>query len=297
MNDQPFSFDPLVFFQDAKAVATAIGSPYSSEVTKAVIETYAPSFRNGAVMWRATSRQSDALNYRCYERRSTDTIGKAVNAELLQATNNMIPLISSWSSLYADSTELCDFDSAYGLSKTWVQFGAKRPLSDILGAPEVPSHFKRHGAQFQEVGLTLVRHVAVDYLHKTANIYFAAPGPLNEEQCNNFISLAHGQPVTQPVYADIARFTAPKDYPLSVTMRLDGGEITRVAIYALMVPPDDRPAIGERLATFFDTAPSRDDEELNVVAWSFGPAGEDYLKAECSYTGRLAEYAKTHVPE
>jgi 4-hydroxyphenylpyruvate 3-dimethylallyltransferase len=296
MNDQPFSFDRSVFFQDVEAVATAMGSPYSSVVTKAVIETYAPSFRNGVVLWRATSRQSDALNYRFYERQSIDTIGKAVNAELLQATNKMIPLISSWSSLYASSTELCDFDSAYGLSKTWVQFGAKRPLSEILGAPGVPSHFKRHGAQFKEVGLTLVNHVAVDYLHNTANIYFASPGRLSEEQCNNFISLAHGQPVTQPVYADIARFTAPKD-ALSVTMRLDDGEITRVAIYALMVPPDDRPAIGERLAIFFDTAPSRDEQEWNTVAWSFGPDGENYLKAECSYTGRLAQYVKTHVPQ
>ena len=35
------------------------------------------------------------------------------------------------------------------------------------------------------------------------------------------------------------------------------------------------PAIGERLATFFRSAPSRDGEEMNAVAWSFGQDGMD----------------------
>jgi len=62
------------------------------------------------------------------------------------------------------------------------------------------------------------------------------------------------------------RFTPSDGYTFSVTMAVSNGEIQRVGFYALKLPAGQFPAIGERLATFFRSAPSRDDEEMNAVA-------------------------------
>ncbi|MEU5867111.1 aromatic prenyltransferase [Nonomuraea sp. NPDC047529] len=76
-------------------------------------------------------------------------------------------------------------------------------------------------------------------------------------------------------------------------MSVPDGRIRRVGFYALKLPADRFPTIDERLTTFFRSAPSRDEEEMNAIAWSFGPGGNDYVKAERSYTGRLVELMKT----
>ena len=65
------------------------------------------------------------------------------------------------------------------------------------------------------------------------------------------------------------------------------GDIKRVGFYALKLPPNTFPEVGERLKTFFEKAPSYDREEMNAVAWSYGAGGKKYIKAERSYCGRL----------
>jgi 4-hydroxyphenylpyruvate 3-dimethylallyltransferase len=282
-------FSASVFLQDIERTATAIQAPYSPSATKAAVAAYAASFHEGAVLWRATSRPGDALNYRFYERRPTDTVGTAIKAGLLSPDSGAVRLVSGWSSLYQNSTELCDFDSEVGLSKTWIYLGGMRPLSEILGAPAVPETARRRYSEFQDLGLAVVRHVAVDYLQGTMNIYFAAPGPITETQCRQFVSLAHGEQPSPPVFADMSRYMAPSRYTFSVTMNMDDGTVKRVGFYALKLPEGEFPVIGSRLTKFFATAPSRDNEEMNAVAWSFGPHGRNYLKGERSYSGHLVE--------
>lgn len=89
------------------------------------------------------------------------------------------------------------------------------------------------------------------------------------------------------------KFTPPDGYTFSVPMAVGDGEMHRVRFYALKLPAARFPAVGERLATFFQLAPSHDDEEMNAVAWSFGPDAKNYIKAERSYCGRLVALMKT----
>lgn len=76
-------------------------------------------------------------------------------------------------------------------------------------------------------------------------------------------------------------------------MAVGNGDIQRVGFYALKLRTGQFPAIGQRLVTFFRSAPSREEEEMNAVAWSFGRGGNDYIKAERSYCGRLVALMKT----
>lgn len=56
-----------------------------------------------------------------------------------------------------------------------------------------------------------------------------------------------------------------------MTLSPTDGSIQRVALYALKLPDGRRPAVGDRLTAFFEAAPFYDPEEMNAVAWSFGP--------------------------
>ncbi|WP_239333819.1 aromatic prenyltransferase [Frankia sp. CiP3] len=293
MTSLPSQFSAQQFLRDAKTTADAIGSGYSESVTRTVVNAYAQSFHEGAVLWRATDKPGATLNYRFYERRVTDTIGVAVRAGLLSPDNKMAYLINSWGDLYGGTpTELCDFDAERGLSKTWLYLGGIRPVEDILAVPAVPEPIRRHEPLFRDLGLVAVRHVAVDYHHDTANIYFRTAQQITPQQCEQFISLARGKMPGDAVLKDMSKFTAPDGYTFSVTMSVDDGVIQRVGFYALRLPLGEFPSIDERLRIFFRTAPSHDEEEMNAVAWSFGPEGTNYMKAERSYCGQLVALMK-----
>lgn len=283
-----YSFMPDQFLRDLELTADAIDAAYSPAVTRRMLEVYEQSFRDGAVLWRATDKPGGALNYRFYERRPVDTVGLAVAAGLFGADNEAARLISSWSALYpGESTQLCDFDAARGLVKTWVYLGGMRPLDDILAAEGVPARIRGYEPVFRDLGLEQVRHVAVDYQHRTANLYFRTPHGITRADTEGFATLAESSPPDVDTYTDIERFTAPDGFTFSVTMSIDTGSIERVGYYALKLPAGQFPAMGPRLTTFFQTAPSRDEEEMNAVAWSFGGPGRNYLKAERSYCGEL----------
>ncbi|RFU40341.1 hypothetical protein DZF91_17680 [Actinomadura logoneensis] len=288
------AFSPEQFLIDARTTADAIGAPYSESAVRAVLDAYPSEFRNGAVLWRTTDRPGAPLNYRFYERRRTDTVGTAVRAGLLSADHPLISLISSWSALYGDaSTELVDFDAGRGIAKTWVYLGGLRPVEEVLGAPDVPDAFRRHESRFRSLGLTSVRHVAVDYQGHSANLYFRTSRRITLDETDRIISLTGGNPPTPSLFADMREFTPADGYTLNVTMGLSDGEIQRVGFYALRLPQGRFPALGDRLTAFFRASPSRDDEEMNAVAWSFGPEGRNYTKAEHSYCGRLVELMRT----
>lgn len=281
-------FNPAQFLKDIKRTSAAIGAPYSEAATGKVVEVYGQSFHDGAVLWRATNRAGDALNYRFYERRPIDTVAIAVKAGLLAPDNAMARLITSWSSLYGGTPEQsCDFDAEKGLTKAWVYLAGFRPLKDILGADGVPECIRQHAPMFHDLGLELVRHVAVDYDSNTVNLYFRAPGPISEEQAGRFVALAGCPPPSQAEIQEMGDFLNPIGFTFSVTMKFLTGAIKRVGFYALKLPPNSFPEVGERLTTFFKEAPSYDAEEMNAVAWSFGEGGKKYIKAERSYCGRL----------
>ncbi|MEV4253900.1 aromatic prenyltransferase, partial [Spirillospora sp. NPDC049652] len=215
-------------------------------------------------------------------------------AGLLAADHPLIGLISSWSALYGDaSTELVDFDAGHGIAKTWVFLGGMRPLGEVLGAPGVPDGFRKHENRFRALGLTSVRHVAVDYQRNTANLYFRTTRKITSDEAERIISLTDGKPPAPSLFSDMREFTPPDGYTLNVTMGLADGGIRRVGFYALRLPAGRLPAVGDRLTSFFRASPSRDDEEMNAVAWSFGPGGENYVKAEHSYCGGLVDLMRS----
>lgn len=287
------TFSPSAFLQDVRRVCETVGAPFSEANTRKVLDVYGPNFRRGAVLWRITDRPGDVVNYRFYERASTDTVTPAVEAGMLDPRNPMLPLFKSWGSLYGGTPEQsCDFDAERGLAKAWIYLGGMRPLNDILDAPHVPDSVRRHRQIFQDLGLTVVRHVAVDYCSHTVNIYFRAPGPLTLTQAARYCALVGSPPPSAAEMEEMSHFLNPTGFTFSVTMDYYTGSISRIAFYALRLAPGKFPSLNNRLSIFFKEAPSLDEEEMNAIAWSFGLGGKRYIKAERSYCGELVPLMK-----
>ncbi|WP_316519945.1 aromatic prenyltransferase [Kitasatospora brasiliensis] len=280
-------FSPSRFLKDIEATTDLLGIDHSPPMTRRVLDTYEESFHRGAVLWRTNDKPGGALNYRFYDRVPVDTVRIGVRAGLLRPDSPSVGLISAWSSRYEGSTELCDFDAVHGLVKTWVYLGGIRPLDEILDVPGVPDAIRRHRGRLHELGLTSVRHVAVDYQHDTANLYFRTREGLGPKVAERLLALSRAGVPDETTLQDMVAFTAPDGHTFSVTLRISTGAIERVGIYALRLPAGRFPRVNDRLAAFFRGTPSHDEEEMNAIAWSFGAGGGSYVKAERSYCGRL----------
>jgi 4-hydroxyphenylpyruvate 3-dimethylallyltransferase len=267
-------------------------APYSEPIIEKVIKTYGANFQRGAVLWKATNRPEDGIAFRFYERETVDVINPAITSGLLSPDHPLIPLISSWSALYSNAISSCDFDPQKGLRKTWIWLGGRRPLDELLNADNVPMQIKALGPKFHALGLDTVRHAAVDWQSSTINLYFWVNGEIDLEQANKLVTLARSPPITQENLAEIKPYLIPSGFTFAATVKADTGHCKRVGIYALRLDGDNLPALGDRLSAFFKDAKSYDQQDVNIVAWSFGGGNAgvaDYLKGERSYTGGLLD--------
>lgn len=284
--DSPALFSTPRFLDDLKNTSDAIGAPYSEPAISAVLKVFEECFKQGVVTWRATDRPGDALNFRIYLRRQLDTISIATEAGLLEPDNTMARLLNSWASLYNGETlQWIDFDPKKGLAKTWLNLKGRRPIDDILSAPEVPVSIRAHGSTFHSVGLEFVTFLAVDYHSHTMNLYFAAPSPIAKTQAAQYTNLVGCSPPTDQEFEDMLAFLSPGGYPFAVTMEYETGRITRVAIYAMNLTPQRLPTVEDRISKFLSEAPSYDRHQSINVAWSYGLGGSKYMKADSSYIG------------
>ncbi|KAL8922323.1 MAG: hypothetical protein Q9172_003615 [Xanthocarpia lactea] len=275
------------------------GAPFSESTVQAVTAAFSQSFREGAIVLRATSREGDALNFRFYERRPVAVLRIAEDSGLLESSNQLARLLDEWSKPWAgDGSELevpkqsCDFDPVKGLVKAWAYMGAPRPLYNLFGRSDVPQSITKHRDAFYQLGLISVRHVAVDFYSNTVNIYFGIQGPMTAPRAAELTALADYQFDLAIESADQFGWLPEVHFPFAVTIEVATGKIKRVAWYALGLSMDRRPELGGRLETFLKVAPDYDVDTFLGVAWSFGPGQERYLKVEKSYGGGVVPLMK-----
>lgn len=281
------AFSESRFLRDLKDVCLAIDAPFSEETTKKVLDTYSASFQRGAINWRVTDRPGDALNFRFYERKATDTITPGIEAGLVDPANPVLPLLRAWTDLFAGTVQCCDFCPSKGLVKCWLYLGGLQPIHELLGAPGVPAHIARHADKLHRQGFTHVRHIAADYTGGSVNLYFSQEGPLEGERVRALAALpgtasSSSLELSDDEVAEMARFVGPLGSDVGVTFRIDTGDVTRTSQYAFLVDRS-HPRLEKRIRTFFARAPCYDEEPGDIVAWSFG--GKRYMKGERNYCG------------
>ena len=284
--DPPASFSSEKSLYDSKRTSDALGAPYSEPAILTILKSFRECFDEAVVILRTTNRPGDPLNYRFYLRRRLDTISIATEAGLIESDDPIAQLLTSWSSLNNSETcQWCDFDPETGLGKTWVNVRGRQPLNDILNAPEVPLSVRAHGQTFHSFGLETVIFAAGDCHGRTINLYFAVPGPVSKTQAAQYASLAGCSPPTDQEFEDMRDFLNPRSYTFAVTMEHKTGRITRVAFYALRLPPQISLTVDDRILKLCSETPSYDQERTRLVAWSYRMGDSNYIKAETSYVG------------
>ena len=163
--------------------------------------------------------------------------------------------------------------------------GALRPVDNVLDVENVPDMIRQHRETFHRLGFEGIRHIGVDFDGGTVNLYFRVKGPISEPMAKQLVELAGFSGFSTEDLADMPDFLSLDAFTFAVTIKVATGDIKRVAFYALGLPPNKFPDVGDRLMTFFNKAPSYDEEDFTAVAWSFGKGREKYIKAEKSYCG------------
>ena len=231
------------------------------------------------------------LNYRFYARGTVDTIAIAISNGLIKPDDPLSDLIRQWSQPWDGHIpeQSCDFDADQGLSKVWSYMGDFRPLDNLLGVDGVPESIRQHRDKFESLGLKLLRHVAVDFQSHTVNLYFRITGSVSEQYATSLAQLAVGSVISPKEYADMQRLLHPSGLTFAATINPATGEIKRVAFYALGIPAnllqDYLASASDRVKTFFEKAPSYEADGFDIIGWSFGAGGKNYLKVEKSYCG------------
>lgn len=269
---------------------------------RAVIAAYSQNFREGAIVLRATSRSNDALNFRFYERRPVEVLRIAEDAELLAPNNPLATLLDAWSTPSIRSflwgrqqqtpspRQSCDFDPVRGLVKARASMGYMEHLFNLLRKGDVPKPIMAYEKLFNSLGLTDVRHVAVDFYSNTVDMYFAVDGPMTGDRATWFAAIAgYDYDLDAVERADQIDWLPRDCFPLAVTIDLATGEIKKVAWYALGLSMNNRPALGERLEKFLKEAPDYDVEPFIGVGWSFGPGQKKCIIVEKSYSGGVVD--------
>ncbi|KAI0837703.1 prenyltransferase-like protein [Hypoxylon sp. FL0890] len=289
----PSAFAPDRFIADYKKTAELLGAPYSEKVVAGTVNDF-PGCFDETVIWRATSRPNDKLNYRFYLSKRTDTVALAAEAGYVDADAPMSRLATAWSGLNGgDSVQWVDLDPADGVAKTWCFLKAPRPIGDILGVDEIPESTRAHLPTFIKLGLSYAHFVAVDHQGGTFNIYWTVPGPITEAQAAAYTALAGAEPPTAEEFTDLRQYLPEQRFVFAATINYDTGNIKRVAFYALNIPAGPLPpTTNERLRTFFEQAPTYDTVQTRNIAWSYGNGNSKYMKGEASYTGELSNWVK-----
>lgn len=290
----PSAFSSERFLADYKKMADSLGASYCESTVQGTLGSFDGCFEEGTVIWRSTSRPNDKLNYRFYLRSRVDTVGLAIKAGYIEASNPMARLATCWSNLFdGDTVQWCDLDPEEGVAKTWIFLKGQRSVDHILDAAEVPDSARAHRATFHSLGLKLVHFAAVDYHGGTMNIYFTVPGPISEAQAAAYTNLAGCKPPTPAEFEDLRKYLPTQRFVFAVTIDYNTGKIKRVAFYALNIPGGELPATAnERLRKFFAEAPSYDKQQTRNIAWSYGNGDSKYMKGEASYTGELQNWVQ-----
>ncbi|KUJ08301.1 uncharacterized protein LY89DRAFT_339943 [Mollisia scopiformis] len=290
---EPFSADRLL--SDLEHISNSIKAPYSPQAVQEALRVFGENLSNGAIAIRTTNRAGDPLNFWAGEYNRADTISRAVNAGIVSFTHPTVLLLRSWFSMYDNEPEpSTDFDTVYGLAKTWIYFMRLRPVEEVLSAEHVPQSFRDHIDTFKSIGARLVYHVAVNYRSNSVNVYLQIPSEFNPKQATKVVTtlLPDCVPPTAIEMEQMVKCMKP-DMPIvfAVTLAYPSGTIERICFYAFMVPKELALSmgIGERLETFLRETPCYDEREVINFGWSFGRTGDRYLKIDTGYCGGFCD--------
>ncbi len=275
------------YLEDIIFTAKKIDAPYNSQKIKKVLNSYDFLFNdaeNSALALRTTTKEKASLSYRYVNIAAPhDPYKIALENGLL--TKEQHPIYEVVPELQASGYQLgygIDAEVNNGIEKVWVFFTEQAmPLNDVFALSSLPTSIQRYAEHFQKYHLDKVGLFAIDYQHKTINLYFmqAQPGQYPPEVVANMVSDLDFPGAS----SEILEFCSQTGC-INYTFSWDSDKAERLCYY-FPIPQHMMPVhYHPRLQLFAENAPFIVDEKMCIFGITFAPNGL-YHKPESEYNG------------
>jgi 6-linalyl-2-O,3-dimethylflaviolin/7-geranyloxy-5-hydroxy-2-methoxy-3-methylnaphthalene-1,4-dione synthase len=285
----PASLDIASLFRDIQHTARVAEVPCQADKVRPILEAYQDYFTCAAVALRTTNKPPGQreLSVRYIDiEQPHDPYAIALEHGFLTETGHPIDrFFRDVDAHYPILGYGIDLGVGHGFEKVWPLFSAALPIEDAYALPSMPASVQRYDDYFKTYDLRLFSLFAIDYWHKTMNIYFPVkkPGAYPPDRVAEMI-------------ADLG-CQVPDDEELALnaqtgiiylTFSWDSDRCERLSFGVPHVPKAQFPThLDPVFARLFDDTPVRADEARGAFMTAYAPDNRDYLKIEIDYTGTM----------
>lgn len=276
--------------RDIATTAALCDVPYKEDVIRTILEVYEDYFLSAAVSFRTTNRPAGkrdlSIRYVDVQNPQGDPYDRALKHGFLTQEGHPIEnLIPDAKTAYPILGYGIDLGASHGFEKIWPLFSEAIPIEKAYDLPAMPDSVRNYADYFAKYDLNLFSLFAVDYWHKTMNIYFPIkdPTPYPPERIAAMI-------------ADLG-FQVPSQEELELnaqtgiiyyTFSWDSPHCERLSYGVPHMLERDFPThLDPLFARLYQEAPTLTDEPRCAFMTAYGPNNSDYLKIEIDYTGTM----------
>ncbi|MFW9993978.1 MAG: aromatic prenyltransferase [Candidatus Odinarchaeota archaeon] len=169
-------------FNDIKSTSKIAGVTCNDDATWKVLNVFKEFYTGSAISIRTTTRPVDKrdVSARYVELgvpHDPDPYSIALAEGLLAKDGHLVhDLFDEIQARYTIAGYGIDLDARHGLSKIW-PFIFPAPVDTVCSLSSFPISIKNYAEHFQKFGLNLFSLFAIDYLHRTSNVYFLIKNP------------------------------------------------------------------------------------------------------------------------
>ncbi|MBI5960652.1 MAG: hypothetical protein HY866_18075 [Chloroflexi bacterium] len=283
-----------VIFDDLLTAAKIVDAPVDSEGLTQNLSVFArffsPTAEDTAVAYRITTHKKDvsmryinfAVRHNPYEMAAANGLIERDGHPIEDLIDQLEPQID----LFGYGSDIA---VSHGFEKVW-PFFAMKPIQDIAKLPALPDAVRQHRDYFAKHKMEQVSVMAIDYYHKSLNLYFLMRGPdgtfkpggtyTREQWVEMFTDLGFAHPTDAELDIFMQAFVV---YP---TFSWDSQEIERLCV---CMPGGKVEHIPYGLHPITERFVKEAPVQAPPTAYTYCPTyGRDvkYLKMEVDYSGR-----------
>ncbi len=280
--------------EDLNKIGDITGVKCNEEAIWKVLNAYKTFFSGSSISIRTTTKPKEErdVSIRYVElmvKHDPDPYITAINEGLLEKNGH--PLHKMFYEIY-DKFEIMghgvDLDVRVGLTKLW-NFITPCPVEGVYSMETFPKSILTLKDYFKKHGLSDFCLFALDFCHKTVNIYFIVkPGKVTREKCEAMLKDLNYK-VGPPEVMERCRQATTIYY----TFNWESDKIERVCFGVLCPEGQDQVPIHFHplMKTFVEKAPFATDKRTFIYSLTFSP-NENWFKVENDYTGTMIEILK-----
>lgn len=268
---------------DVQQTATLVGVPVA-DVNWDIMRVYEQNFLNNPVGLRITTKDEPELNVRYQTLTPQNTYGIAVEHGFIEEEDHPVyAVMRDLYQRYPEAGYFIDLGMSHGLEKMWGYFETPLSIETVAEMESLPDSIRKNLDVLKKYEMKWVSVIGVNYVEKSANIYFVRNSfPNSPELSRQFlldIDYAAPPKVDNAFNGDA--------FVLYLTFSWDSDKIERVS-YARAGTQEDIPQHWDsQIHEFAAQVPLRGDERTFTFNTCYGQGIPSYYKIEADYRNSI----------